>query len=301
MKHFVIYFWRSHVAWYRIARIILLVVVLSVVILMAFEDKLIYFPTRYPDGYWTVREDCEHEGEVLPAVENCHFSTSDGVLLHGWYCSPIRCQDGKSVPVDSKMVLLWFHGNAGNLTYRYDMIRKMVEIPLHVFIIDYRGYGKSEGTPNEKGLYVDAQAAWDYLTLVRSIEPQRIVIFGKSLGGVPAIDLATRVNPAGLIVQSSFTSAGDMAAKLMPFLPRFLLHTRMDSLSKIASVHCPKLFVHSRADEVIPYELGRKLFEAAAEPKEFYEVRGAPHNSTYLIGGKQYFEALRRFIETLQQ
>src|SRR5262249_44622951 len=126
MKEFVLYFWRSHGALYRIARIILLAVVLGAVLLMAFEDKLIYFARRYPDGYWTVREDCEHDGEVIPAVENCYFSTSDGVLLHGWYCSPVRCHDGKSVPVDTKMVLLWFHGNAGNLSYRYDMIRKMM-------------------------------------------------------------------------------------------------------------------------------------------------------------------------------
>jgi pimeloyl-ACP methyl ester carboxylesterase len=301
MRNLLLTFWRSHGFLHRIARIILLVIVLGVILLMAFEDKLIYFPTRYPDGYWTVRETFVHDGEVIPAVEDCYFSTSDGVLLHGWYCSPLRCQDGKGVPVHTKMVLLWFHGNAGNLSYRYDMIQEMMGIPVHVFIIDYRGYGKSEGIPNEKGLYIDAQAAWDYLTSVRMIEPQRIVIFGKSLGGVPAIDLAGRVKPAGLIVQSSFTSAGDMAAIIMPFLPRFLLHTRMDSLSKIRGVHCPKLFVHSRADEIIPYELGRKLFEAAAEPKEFYEVKGAPHNSTYLIGGKPYFEALRRFIESLQR
>src|SRR5262245_64930991 len=268
---------------------------------MTFEDKLIYFPTRYPDGYWTIREDCVKDGEILPAVEDCNFSTSDSVALHGWYCSPLRCQDGKGTPTDTKMVVLWFHGNAGNISYRYDMIRAMMEIPVQVFIIDYRGYGKSEGTPTEKGLYIDAQAAWEHLTITRRIEPQRIVIFGKSLGGVPAIDLASRVKPAGLIVQSSFTSAGDVAARLIPFLPRFLLHTRMDSISKIGRVNCPKLFVHSRADEVIPYELGWKLFEAATEPKEFYEVKGAPHNATYLVGGKPYFDALRRFIESVQQ
>ena len=266
---------------------------------MAFEDKLIYFPTRYPDGYWTVQETCRHDGDILVAVEDCLFSTSDGVALHGWYCSPLRCQEGKGIPIDTRMVLLWFHGNAANLSYRYDMIRAMVEIPVQVFIIDYRGYGKSEGTPSEKGLYIDAQAAWDYLASIRKIESRRIVIFGKSLGGVPAIDLAGRVNPAGLIVQSSFTSASDMAARIMPFFPRFLLHTRMDSINKIGNVQCPKLFIHSREDEVVPYDLGRRLFDAAAEPKEFYDVKGAPHNSTYLIGGKPYFAALRRFIESV--
>ena len=300
MKDFVLNFWRSHGALYRLARIILLVVVFGVVLLMTFEDKLIYFPTRYPDGYWTVREDCKQDGEILPVIQDCRFSTSDGVALHGWHCSPVRCQDGKRVPIDTRMVVLWFHGNAGNISYRYDMIRAMMEIPVQVFIIDYRGYGKSEGTPSENGLYIDAQAAWDFLTSVQRLEPQRIVILGKSLGGVPAIDLASKVKPAGLIVQSSFTSASDMAARIMPFLPRFLLHTRMDSINKIVSVQCPKLFIHSRADEIVPYDLGQKLFEAAVEPKEFYEVKGAPHNSTYLVGGKPYLAALRRFIKSVE-
>jgi pimeloyl-ACP methyl ester carboxylesterase len=300
MRDLFLRFWQSNGVFHRITRIILLVILMGVVLLMAFEDKLIFFPTRYPDGYWTVKEKCEQNGEILPAVEDCHFSTSDGVLLHGWFCSPLRCQEGEGVPIETKIVVLWFHGNAGNISYRYDMMREMLEIPIQVFIIDYRGYGKSNGVPNESGLYLDAQAAWSYLTTVRKIEPERIVVFGKSLGGVPAIDLATRVKPAGLIVQSSFTSANDMAARIMPFLPRFLLHTKMDSLSKIVRVNCPKLFIHSRADEVIPYDLGWKLFEAAPEPKEFYEVKGAPHNSTYLVGGKPYFAALRRFIESIQ-
>ena len=300
VKDLTLTFWRSDGALFRIARIMLMLVLSCLVLLMTFEDKLIYFPTRYPDGYWTVRENCGHEGEILPAIEDCNFSTSDGVALHGWYCSPLRCQDSKGTPIDTKMVVLWFHGNAGNISYRYDMIRAMMEIPVEVFIIDYRGYGKSEGTPSETGLYIDAQAAWDYLTYVRKTQPERIVILGKSLGGVPAIDLASKVKPAGLIVQSSFTSASDMAAAIMPFLPRFLLHTRMDSNNKIVSVHCPKLFIHSRADEIVPYELGKKLFEAAGEPKEFYEVKGAPHNATYLIGGKPYLTALRRFIKSVE-
>src|SRR5215813_9403715 len=145
MKDLVLHFWRSHGALYRIVRIILSVVVFGLVLLMTFEDKLIYFPTRYPDGYWTVRENCEHDGEILPAVEDSRFSTSDGVALHGWYCSPLRCQDGKGLAIDTKIVVLWFHGNAGNISYRYDMIRAMMDIPVQVFIIDYRGYGKSEG------------------------------------------------------------------------------------------------------------------------------------------------------------
>lgn len=276
----------------------LLLVAGLITLIMAFEDKLIYFPTKYPDGFWEIESFRAREGQVIPKVEDCFFATSDGVRLHGWYCTPHPNPAGSLVPVESKMVLLWFHGNAGNISYRYEMIRAMMELPVQVFIVDYRGYGKSGGTPTEQGLYLDARAAWDYLINERRVAPEQVIIFGKSLGGVPAIDLASQVEPAGLIVQSSFTSAGDVAAAVMPFLPRVLLHTKMDSLNKIDRVGCPKLFIHSRADEVIPYELGRRLYEAAPEPKEFYEVMGAPHNSTYIVGGKPYFDALRSFIES---
>jgi uncharacterized protein len=283
---------------WRLARIMLLLVVGLVIFVMAFEDKFIYFPSKYPDGFWEVNNIPAREAEVIPNVEDCFFETTDGVRLHGWYCTPHRKTGGSLVPVESQMVLLWFHGNAGNISYRYEMIRKMVELPAQVFIIDYRGYGKSGGNPTEPGLYLDARAAWDYLTNERGVPAQRIIIFGKSLGGVPAIDLASQVGPAGLIVQSSFSSAGDMAAVILPFLPRALLHTKMDSVSKLDRVRCQKLFIHSRADEVVPYELGRRLYEAAPEPKEFYEVQGSPHNSTYIVGGKPYLEALRRFMES---
>lgn len=296
MKHFVQNLWRGNGLPWRFARIILSLFIILLVLIMAFEDKLIYFPTRYPDGFWAPNDIRVLEGEVVPGIEDCRFTTSDGVKLHGWYCRPLRYEGRERLPVAAEMVVLWFHGNAGNLSYRYEMIRAMMELPVQVFIIDYRGYGKSEGNPTERGLYLDARAAWDYLINERRVAPERIVIFGKSLGGVPAIDLASQVKPAGLVVQSSFTSAADMAAAVIPLLPRFLLRTKMDSLGKIRRVSCRKLFIHSRADEVVPYELGRRLYEAAPEPKEFYEVKGSAHNSTYVVGGKPYFEALRRFV-----
>ena len=291
--------WSADGLTWRLARIILMGGIVSLILIMAFEDRLIYFPTKYPDGLWGLPETRPREGQVVPRIDDCCFTTSDGLKLHGWYCTPVRRENKEYIPVPADMVVLWFHGNAGNISYRYDMIRAMMELPVQVFIIDYRGYGKSEGKPTERGLYLDARAAWDYLVEERGVAPERIVIFGKSLGGVPAIDLASQVEPAGLIVQSSFTSAGDMAASLLPFLPRVFLKTKMDSFGKIQHVRCPKLFIHSRADEVVPYRLGRRLFEAAPEPKEFYEVNGSPHNSTYIVGGKPYFEALRRFVNAV--
>jgi uncharacterized protein len=291
-------FWISDGFAWRIARIMLMVLIAALILIMAFEDKLIYFPAKYPEGSWTIRETCIVEGETLPRIQDCSVVTSDGLKLHGWFCTPVHCEGGVGVPLATEMVVLWFHGNAGNITHRYDMIRAMMELPVDVFILDYRGYGRSEGSPSERGLYLDARAAWDYLVKERRVAPNRIVIFGKSLGGVPAIDLATTVEPAGLIVQSSFTSAGDMAATILPFFPRFLLHTKMDSLARIGQVRCSKLFIHSRADEVVPYELGHRLYDAAMDPKEFYEVKGSPHNSTYIVGGKPYFDTLRQFVSS---
>jgi pimeloyl-ACP methyl ester carboxylesterase len=291
-------FWFNNGFIWRLARIMLLLCAGIVIVVMAFEDKLIYFPSKYPDGLWDVDNIPSREGELIPKVEDCYCETSDGLRLHGWFCAPHRKSGGVLVPVQTEMVLLWFHGNAGNITYRYDIIRGMMELPAEVFIIDYRGYGKSEGNPTERGLYLDARAAWDYLTKTRGIPAERIIIFGKSLGGAPAIDLACQVEPAGLIVQSSFTSAADMAASVLPFFPTVFLHTKMDSIHKILNVHCPKLFIHSPADEVVPYKLGRRLYDAALEPKEFYEVKGAPHNSTYIVGGKAYFDAIHDFVES---
>jgi pimeloyl-ACP methyl ester carboxylesterase len=285
----------------RAARVVLIVVAGLIGIMMAFEDRLIYFPSKYPEGYWEVENIPARAGEFVAKIEDCNFEASDGVRLHGWYCTPHRKSDGSVVPVPAEMTLLWFHGNAGNISYRYEMIQAMMQLGVRVFIIDYRGYGKSEGKPTEQGLYLDARAAWDYLVDERKVAPTGIIIFGKSLGGAPAVDLATQVDPAGLIVQSSFTSAADMAAVVLPFLPAAFLHTKMDSLGKITRVRCPKLFIHSQADEVVPYELGRRLYEAAPEPKQFYEVKGASHNSIYVVGGRPYLDALQSFIESCKE
>jgi fermentation-respiration switch protein FrsA (DUF1100 family) len=202
------------------------------------------------------------------------------------------------VPVPAEMTLLWLHGNAGNISHRSEMIRALLQLTIQIFIIDYRGFGRSEGSPSEEGLYLDARAAWDYLINERGIPARNIVILGKSLGGAPAIDLAARVRPAGLIVQSTFTSIPDMAGTVIPFFPGFLLRTKMDSLGKVGRVSCPKLFIHSPADEVVPYQMGRRLYDAAPEPKQFYDVPAAPHNETWLAGGKGYLEALRSFIQS---
>ncbi len=263
---------------------------------MLFEEKFIYFPSKYPEGMWDVDPIHADEGQIVPRIEDRWLTTQDGVNLHGWYCRPCLRESGSLVSIPAEMVFLLFHGNAGNITDRYDMILMLVALPAEVFIVDYRGYGKSEGRPSEKGLYLDARAAWDDLFTRRNAPLEGIVIYGESLGGAVAIDLATQVEPAGLIVQSSFTSIPDMGKKMIPILPRFLVRTKMDSINKIPRVRCSKLFVHSPADEVVPYEFGRRLFQAALEPKQFYEIPEAPHNETHRVGGAAYMNVLRSFV-----
>jgi fermentation-respiration switch protein FrsA (DUF1100 family) len=283
---------------WRAARMLILLVVGLGIYIVVFENRFIYFPSKYPEGDWDIGDSPPREGEVVAGVEDCWLVTPDGVKIHGWFSEPRRKTNGALITVPADPVLLWFHGNGGNITDRYDMMRMLVQIPARVFIIDYRGYGKSEGSPSEAGLYKDGQAAWDYLTVTRKVRSDRLVIFGESLGGAVAIELAARVEPAGLIVQSSFTSIADMASGLIPGFPTFLLRTKMNSSERILNVRCPKLFIHSQTDEVVPYRLGRRLFEAAPDPKQFYEVPGAGHNDTYITGGRAYLEAIRSFTNS---
>ncbi|MDQ3818756.1 MAG: alpha/beta hydrolase [Acidobacteriota bacterium] len=298
IKRFFKNLWGSKRPGWMISRVLLLLAICFVAFVMLFENSFIYFPSKYPEGNWDVENLKGREGAALPRIENVWMKTADGVRIHGWYSTPQRVINGQGSTIQTRMTLLWFHGNAGNITDRYGVISNLMELPVAVFIIDYRGYGRSQGGPSEQGLYADARAAWDYLTATRNIPPKNIVIFGDSLGGAVAIDLAAKVNAAGLLVQSTFTSIPDMAALLMPAFPRFLLRTKMDSINKIGEVRCPKLFIHSPGDEMIPFSMGRRLYDAAREPKQFYEVAGASHNSTDLVGGQAYYEAIGNFIKS---
>jgi len=298
LKKFVVNLWANKNFGWRMARIVVLLSLGFAGYVMLFEDSFIYFPAKYPAGVWEREKLQAREGEIVARVEDVQLTAADGVRLHGWYCTPQVGRNGALESVETRRTLLFLHGNAGNISHRYEIINDFVKLPVNVLIIDYRGYGKSAGSPSEQGLYTDARAAWDYLTTVRNVSASQIVIFGESLGGAVAIDLASKVGACGLVVQSSFTSIADMAAELLPLFPRFILRTKMDSLSKIAEVSCPKLFIHSQADEIIPYQLGRRLFDAAPAPKQFYEVKGASHNLTFDIGGAAYYEALRSFIDS---
>lgn len=263
-----------------------------VLVMAVFEEKLIFFPTSYPDGEWQVGEVVRGSGCTL---EDCFYAAEDGTRLHSWWCRPPE-------PTATGPVILFFHGNAGNLSHRADFVLELAaRVGAEVVAAGYRGYGRSDGKPSESGLYADARAAWEFITAERGVDPRRVVIFGKSLGGAVAVNLATETAPAGLIVESSFTSIPDMAARHYPFVPRFLIRTRMESLAKVANIRCPLLVVHSKADRVVPFDLGRRLFEAAPQPKTFYEVVGAGHNETWLVGGPAYFDAAANLVRTAVQ
>ena len=224
------------------------------------------------------------------AFEDVHFATADGERLNGWLVQ---------VP-EARGTLLFFHGNAGNIGHRLDSISVFTDLGLNVFIFDYRGYGRSSGRPSEQGTYEDGAAAWRWLTRERGIAPQEIVLFGRSLGGAVAAELATRADAAGLIVESCFTSVPDLGAELYPLLPvRLLSRFRYDTLAAIARVEMPLLVVHSRGDEIIPFRHGRRLFEAAREPKAFLEIAGG-HNEGYWLSREAYRRGLAEFLDGLE-
>lgn len=245
------------------------------------EERLIFFPDRYPAGDWQ---------PARIRFEDAAFETADGVKLHGWYC-----------PVDQpKAVAIFSHGNAGNITNRADEI-ELWQRHLHVsvFIYDYRGYGRSEGKPNEVGVYEDARAAYRWLHEQKGIPADEIVLRGESIGSAVSLQLALEVPHRALILESPFTSAVEMGQITMPWLPvRLLMRNRFDSIGKIGNYHGPVLVTHGTRDSIVPFQMGQRLFDAANEPKRFYAVRGADHNDVPFVGGLAYFRAIGEFLES---
>lgn len=217
------------------------------------------------------------------------LQSEDGKSLHAWF-----------VPRDgSDLVALFFHGNAGNISHRGDSIAVLQRLGLNVFIFDYRGYGLSHGTPTEQGLYRDARAAWQWLTEQGGFAPDRVVLFGRSLGGVVAAKLASEVTPGAIILESSFSSAKDVAHSLFPLLSRIVwLRFELDAARYLEGATAPVLVLHSPEDEIIPYPLGRRLFDTAPEPKRFVDLIGG-HNDGFLRSQPAYGHAINDFLRPL--
>jgi fermentation-respiration switch protein FrsA (DUF1100 family) len=222
--------------------------------------------------------------------EDVFIETTDRVTLHGWF-----------IPGESEQVLLFFHGNAGNISHRLESIRQFHDLGLTLLIIDYRGYGKSGGRTTEQGLYRDADAAWRYLTEDRDFVPSDIVVFGRSLGASVAARLAAQHQPLALIVESSFTSVPDIAQELYPWLPvRWLSRLKHATRDYIQDVRCPVLVVHSRDDEIIPFHHGEAIFSAANEPRTLLSIRGT-HNDAFIRDERAYISGLQSFLEGISE
>ena len=220
-----------------------------------------------------------------------YFKTEDNVELKAWF-----------IPVaGAEKTLLFFHGNGGNISHRLDSLKIFHELGLSVFIIDYRGYGQSQGTTSEQGTYRDAEAAWRYLTETLDIPDKNIIIFGRSMGGGVATWLASQYTPNLLILESAFTSVADMAKHYYPYLPTTLLtRIKYASIDRIEAIRCPILFSHSQTDEIVPYELAVQLFKQAREPKEFLELQGG-HNDGFIVSGHSYINGIKEFIITYDE
>ncbi len=218
--------------------------------------------------------------------EPVKIPTEDGLTLDAWF-----------VPAkNARGVLLFFHGNAGNISHRLESIRLFNRLRLSTLILDYRGYGQSEGEPSEEGTYRDAEAAWRYLTERRGISPKRIVIFGRSLGGAVAAHAAKGRDAGALILESAFTSVPDMAAQIYWFLPvRWLTRFDYDTEAALASVPIPVLVIHSPDDQIVPFAHGRALFAAARGPKRFLEINGG-HNTGFMQSEQKYLQGIDAFL-----
>jgi len=260
----------------------LVIIGLSYLGLVAFvyfmQDRMIYFP------FGQIEQTPRNIGL---AYDDITLTTRDRERINAWY-----------VPApDERAALLFCHGNAGNISHRLDSLRIFNSLGLSVLLFDYRGYGNSTGAPSEKGTYADADAAWEYLVKTAGKSPEKIIVFGESIGCAVAAELSLRRQVGGLIMLAGFTSLPDLGQQLYPWLPvRLLSRYRYATLQKIASISCPKLIIHSRDDEIVPFRHGRALFEQACDPKEFLEIKGG-HNEGFLVSGELYTGGLKKFFD----
>jgi len=255
---------------------------LLVAVVYLMQGRMLYLPD-VPGRTLTMTP-----ADVGMNYQDVSIETTDGVTLHGWF-----------IVGQSSKVVLFFHGNAGNISHRLDSIRQFQDLGLSVLIIDYRGYGQSEGRITERGTYRDAAAAWRYLIEDRNIPARNIVIFGRSLGASVASWLASKQQPLALIVESSFTSVPDVAQELYPWLPvRWLSRLNHATRDFVRDVRCPVLVVHSRDDEIIPFHHGEAIFASANEPRTLLAIRGT-HNDAFLRDERAYAAGLRKFLTGL--
>ncbi len=250
------------------------------VIVLLLQNRFVFFPYKeYPLT----------PAQVSLPAEDVFFTTRDGVRLHGWFFA-----GEPGAPV-----VLFFHGNGGNIGYCLEFVQRMRPLGWSWFLPDYRGYGRSEGRPTETGLYRDGEAA---LAVVRERfcpEPERLVLWGFSIGNVPATYLASREKAGCLVLEAPFFNAGAMAAE-NPLLQVlfFFSSLELDTSTYVRSCQLPKLFIHGTQDTIVPLDQGQALFRLAPPPKDFYPVPEADHNNIFLVGGDPYRETVARFVRS---
>ena len=251
-----------------------------VTVLFLFQSRLVYFPN------------IDRELSVTPQAygldfESVNLPTEDGETLHAWW-----------VPAkDARGTILFFHGNAGNISHRIDYLRMFRKLGYATLIFDYRGYGNSTGSPSEAGTDRDAAAAWRWLTQTRGLRPEEIVYAGESLGAAVASGLAVRHPPRALVLLSTFTSVPDLGAKIYPFIPvRLISRYSYDNRAHVRQIKVPVLVAHSRDDDIVPFAHGRRVFEAANEPKQFLEMSGG-HNDGFIFMREEWVKTLAAFLE----
>ncbi|HOQ05345.1 MAG TPA: alpha/beta hydrolase [Anaerohalosphaeraceae bacterium] len=255
--------------------------------LWLFQPRLVFYPMREHD--WRPEE-------VGLPYESVKIYTEDGIELDAWF-----------VPAqNASYTILFSHGNAGNISHRLDSLLLFREWGLNCLIFDYRGYGRSGGRPSEEGVYRDAAACWKWLTEVRQIPPETIVLYGQSLGGAVAANLAARLaeqagpQPAGLVIESTFSSIVDMGRHYYPWFPiRWFARFRFNTVQAVRKVHIPILVIHSPEDEIVPFEFGQKIFDSANPPKQFSRISGS-HNEGFLQDLQTYQTIWKEWIEHLR-
>jgi fermentation-respiration switch protein FrsA (DUF1100 family) len=242
-------------------------------------DRLVYYPMPYPQGDWNL--------QAQAGAQDVWLTTRDGIRLNAWWF-PLP---------DSRLATLFLHGNAGNVTHRIDHAHAIRSAGSAVLVLDYRGYGKSQGHPTERGLGLDADAAYDAL-LQLGYGAGQVVIQGESLGSAVAAELASRHPCAGLILESPLASLSEMASTVLPVLGPLVAHG-FNTKTLIRQVHVPLLVVHGEADEIVPFSQGQAVFAAANPPKDFWGVPTAQHNDLLYVAGDEYTPRLRAFYHSL--
>lgn len=256
----------------------LVALALLLLFLRWYEPRMIYFPARLIE---------RTPADTGWRFDDVRLKTADGETIHGWF---VRAE------APARLTVLFFHGNAGNISHRLEKLSDLRGLRADTFIVDYHGYGESSGSPSEQATTLDADAAYAWLTRERALDPRGLVVYGESLGAAVAVDLAARVPVGGLVVESGFTSAVDVGREMLPFLPvSWIVRNRYDSAAKIGSVAAPVLILHSRNDEFFAWRHPERLLAAAREPKTLVALHGG-HNDAFLVSAAAYRSALDEFF-----